>query len=156
MAKIFNKKETMNTETGEYKVSEYITDSDESIVWKPHSTFVKVFPNELKRFRNKMTSTDLFIIMDLIPHISYKSGMLTKNGNNDARYPLLAKDIEKITGFGKKAVLNSLNHMVDIKLLYKGKIGRGNQYFVNPHVFFKGKRINDTLIAMFKDYNLSP
>ena len=43
--------------------------------------------------------------------------------------------------------------MVDIKLLYRGETGKGYQYFVNPHIFFKGQKINDTLKAMFKDYD---
>lgn len=148
----YHKNETLDDETGEYTLKQFVSFDDDCQPWKTHFTFVKVFPKELKKFKSKLTSTDLFIIIDLLPHISYKSGMLTVSGKNDVRCPLLTKHISEITGFSKRAVLLSLGHMVELKLISRNKTGKGYQYFVNPHVFFKGAKINDTLIAMFKDY----
>ena len=90
-------KETVDLESGECEEQTYYFDDESKTqVWKPFENFIKVFPKELKSFKNKLRATDLFIIIDLLPFISYKSGMLTKSGKNDTRCPLMAKDIVEI------------------------------------------------------------
>lgn len=129
-----------------------IDDKPKEIVWKPKDIFLKVYVEELKKIRNKINATDMIFCFEILPYISYASGMLTKTGKNDKRCPLKLKDIMDVTGYSKNTVRDCLNRLVNVKVLSKTKVGRQNIYYANPHIFFKGRTINETLISMFKDY----
>jgi hypothetical protein len=120
--------------------------------WEPEPNFIKVFPEELKRVAPRLSGTDVLIIIYLIPYISYQTGMITKTGKNDERYPMEQSDITEITRYSKRTIIAAMDSLVKAKVFARNKVGKSYQYFVNPYIFFKGKFINKTLMAMFKEY----
>ena len=133
---------------------EFVKDveDDKDIVWKPREIFLKVYVNELKKIRHKMSTTEMCFCLDMLPYVGYSSGLLTKTGKNDKRFPLKTKDIMAITGYKETLVRDCLGRLVNIKVLARTKVGKEYLYYANPHIFFKGQKINETLISMFKEY----
>ena len=132
---------------------EFITAYDDSKVQvNQNKNFIKVFTDELMKIRKKMNSTDIIVSTILMHFISYESGMLTKTGKNDERYPLINEDIEKITGLSNKVIVKTMKKLVDIGVYARAKHKRSFKYFANPYIFMKGNSINRTLKDMFKEY----
>jgi len=132
---------------------EFITAYDDSKVQvNQNKNFIKVFTDELMKIRKKMNSTDIIVSTILMHFISYESGMLTKTGKNDERYPLVNKDIEHITGLSDKVIVKTMKKLVDVGVYARAKHKRSFKYFANPYVFMKGNSINKTLRDMFKEF----
>ena len=125
---------------------------DNVIVFNKDRNFIKLFTSQLKKLKKKVSQTETLILLDLTHYISYESGMLTKTGENDSRYPLTNKDIEKITEFSPGVVIKSMIHLVDVGVFARTKVGKNYIYFANPFIFCKGVKINKTLIDMFKKF----
>lgn len=151
MAKITRK----ITDIDEYGVlvNQFATGYDDSkVVINQNKNFIKVFTDELMKIRKKMNSTDIIVSTILMHFISYESGMLTKTGKNDERYPLVNKDIEHITGLSDKVIVKTMKKLVDVGVYARAKHKRSFKYFANPYVFMKGNSINKTLRDMFKEF----
>lgn len=139
-----------------YGFREDISEEQDRVLWQPEKKFVKVFPDELANVvtmlddeGKRLSGAELAIVMLLMGHISYNSGMLTKGGGN----PVSQSDIEKITGFNRITVVKSMDRLVRKKVFARNKVGKSYQYFANPYIFFRGRFINATLVDMFKTYN---
>ena len=134
-------------------VNQFGTAYDDSKVQvNQNKNFIKVFTDELMKMRKKMNSTDIIVSTILMHFISYESGMLTKTGKNDERYPLMNEDIEQITGLSNKVIVKTMKKLVDIGVYARTKHKRSFKYFANPYIFMKGNKINRTLKDMFKEY----
>ena len=134
-------------------VNQFATGYDDSkVVINQNKNFIKVFTDELMKIRKKMNSTDIIVSTILMHFISYESGMLTKTGKNDERYPLVNKDIEHITGLSDKVIVKTMKKLVDVGVYARAKHKRSFKYFANPYVFMKGNSINKTLRDMFKEF----
>jgi len=131
-----------------YGYRDNVVEDPGKVLWKPEDAFVKVFPEELARVATKLSGTETIITMMLMAYISYDSGMLTKGGG----YPLTHDDIQRITGYLKKAVIVNMDKLVKKKVFSRNRVGHAYQYFANPYIFFRGKYINNTLVDMFKSY----
>lgn len=152
MSRIHRKIIDIREEDGEI-CNEYSTAYDDNKVRINKSkTFIKVFTGELMKMRLKMSSTDIIVSTILMHFISFESGMLTKTGKNDERYPLVNKDIHGITGLSDKVVMKTMNKLVKIGVYARTKHKRSFKYFANPYIFMKGNSINKTLKDMFKEY----
>ena len=134
-------------------VNQFATGYDDSkVVINQNKNFIKVFTDELMKIRKKMNSTDIIVSTILMHFISYESGMLTKTGKNDERYPLMNEDIEELTGLTNKVVVKMMKKLVDIGIYARAKHKRSFKYFANPYIFMKGTKVNKTLLEMFKEY----
>lgn len=122
----------------------------ETIPWKIKDPFIKMFPESLRVVALNSSGTELAIIMSLIECIDYDTGMLSSHKG----FPITNIDIEEITGFNKKTIIIAMDNIVCNKILSRNKVGRSYQYFANPFIFMKGKRITTTLHAMFKNYKV--
>ena len=140
-----------------YGFREDMSDQDR-VLWQPEKKFVKVFPDELANVvtmlddeGKRLSGAELAIVMLLMGHISYNSGMLVKGGGN----PVSQSDIERITGFNRITVVKSMDKLVRKKVFARNKVGKSYQYFANPYIFFRGRFINATLVDMFKSYSVN-
>ena len=115
--------------------SDFFMENEE---WNPEQNFIKVFPEALKDVAHILSGTEMLIIIHMMPYISYQTGMLTKTGNNDDRYPVTQKDIESITSLSKSAVGTLMESLVTKRVYSRNRIGKSYQYFANPYIFFKG------------------
>lgn len=108
--------------------------------------YVKVFVKPAFEMARCLTGTETQFVNFLMPYISYDSGMLTKaNGR-----PLTRAQIAVETGLALKTVDRLLLSLRQKQVLSKNKMGRQIQFFMNPWLFMRGKRINKTLYEMFR------
>lgn len=114
------------------------------------NNFTKVHGSELMKYVDKLTSTDMAIMMCLINNVAYETCMLTKTGNNDKRYLLTHNDIERITGTSKRSVSTSMERLVSVGLLARVKHKNSYIYYANPFVFLKGNRVSKAIVDIFK------
>lgn len=124
---------------------------DESkMLWEPEDNFVKVFPRGLMDIVKDLTGPETLVVLAMVPHISYESGLLKKaNG-----YPITIHDISISVNAHEKTIIKTMTKLVAKMVFYRGKTGEKNthQFYANPYIFMKGKYINKTLHDMFKDY----
>lgn len=121
---------------------------EDNIPWKPEDEFIKIFPEELNKIAFNLTGAETLTLIRLLCFIDFGTGMLRKKDG----LPLLTSDIISLTGFSKVTVIDIMEDLVLKRILSRNKVGRTYQYFANPYIFFKGRYINPTLVAMFKDY----
>jgi hypothetical protein len=118
------------------------------IRWGDDRPFVKVFLDYMPQLALKLTGGALATALRLAEYINYDSGMLSKRGGN----PLSNDDIQEIMGYSKKTTIRVLDELVCRKVLCRTRAGHSYRYFANPYLFTRGKAINKTLDAMFKNY----
>jgi hypothetical protein len=63
-------------------------------------------------------------------------------------------DLVKLCRMGRTKTLNTINELIKKDIIYKGKNSKGLQYFINPWLFCRGKRIDIVLKTMFKNYRI--
>jgi len=124
---------------------DYLNDTEK---WIPEDSFIKAYPEALRKASSKMTGTECFMSIYLMPYISYTTGMLMK-GNNQ---PLKRKDMLRIFDMTEKTFDNNMNSLILKGIFSKNKVGREVQYFANPYLFTKGNKINKTLKSMFRNF----
>jgi hypothetical protein len=131
---------------------EFLKQREQLEDWEPEHEFIKVYPEGLEQIADILTGTEMLILVRLIPYISYHTGMLIIKDSFGDKRPIIQEDIMQITGYKKNAVVDTMDKLVRNKIMSRNKVGCTYQYFVNPYIFFKGKYINKTLKAMFKNY----
>lgn len=126
-------------------------EEEQRIPWRTEDTFVKLFTSDLAGIVDDLTGAEAFTLFALIPYISYETGMLTAGATSNKR-PLINEDIRYMIKRAESNVTIIMDKLVSKRILSRNKVGRSYQYFANPYIFFKGKFINKTLIAMFRKY----
>lgn len=110
--------------------------------------FIKLFRGVLDMLlKEKLNSADFSIILVCLMNLEYSSGAV--KGNNGKFVNV--SEISEITGLSRPTTTQSIDKLVNKKILHKGKTGNTVQLYVNPYIFMRGKVINKTLYAMFKD-----
>lgn len=131
---------------------EQSSDQVEKIKWNENEPYIKMFKKQFSSLAFELSASELIIALALTEYISYETGLIKKPSGA----PITMQDIEEITGFSKKTVIKSMQKLVSKKILFRGRTGNSEndpyQFYANPHIFFRGRYINPTLIAMFKDY----
>ena len=118
-------------------------------VWEVES-YTAVNNKELRLALEELNSAEKTFLFSVIPYIGYEDGLVKKrNGDN-----INNKDLIEITGLSKPTLIKTIKSLIDKKILYKHEVGRQNQYFINPWIFGRGKRIKIDLKRMFKDYKI--
>jgi len=118
------------------------------IEWKRNESFIKLYPEYAQRIALILNESELKIMFSVIQYVDYKSCMLMFG-----KRPLKNSDIEQITKLSHRAVSFATDGLVKKKIFARVKVGLAFQYIANPYLFIKGKYINETLIAMFKNYD---
>ena len=126
-------------------------EEDPRIPWRAEDTFIKLFTSDLADIVDDLTGSEAFTLFALIPYISYETGMLTIGTTNN-KHPITNEDIHHMIKRSESNVTIIMDKLVSKRILSRNKVGRSYQYFANPYIFFKGKFINKTLIAMFRKY----
>ena len=119
-------------------------------LWREGDEFVKLFPSDLVDIADGLTGPETLVMFAIIPYISYETGMLTVGQTN--KRPLGNHDIQAMTKKSDTTITAIMAKLAEKKIVSRNNLGRSYQYFANPYIFFKGKFINKTLIAMFREY----
>lgn len=119
--------------------------------WRTGDVFIKLFTSDIVDIVDDLTGAEAFALFSIIPYISYETGMLTMGATSNKR-PITNADICHVIKKAESNVTIIMDKLVLKRILSRNKVGRSYQYFANPYIFFKGKYINKTLIAMFRKY----
>jgi predicted transcriptional regulator len=137
------------------EVSENTAKNDEQVEklkWNENEPYVKMFRKQFASLALELSSSEFAITIILTEYISYETGLIKKHSGT----PIDMQDIEELTGFSKKTVIKAMQKLLSKKIVFRGRTGNTEndpyQFYANPHIFFRGRYINSTLIAMFKDY----
>ncbi|SHJ92749.1 hypothetical protein [Paramaledivibacter caminithermalis] len=113
----------------------------------PEKKFTKSFHSKLNDIRNEfgLSTAEMGVIFTLSFHIGYEDNLLYhENGT-----PLKKRDLYKILDLAHNAVDKYINSLVDKGILAKVKVKRSVNYYLNPYIFYRGNRIDNTLLNMF-------
>jgi hypothetical protein len=137
----------INTSRVSFILSDETVDSDK-MYWGMDRPFIKMFLDYMPKLALKLSGGAMATALRLTEYINYDSNLLSKRGGN----PLNNEDIQQIMEYSKKTVIRIMDELVSNKVLFRGRTGHSYQYYANPYLFNKGKYVNKTLAAMFKDY----
>ena len=159
MKRMRNKLESMGLDTTglslsykepEAKTDEEIAAEQQKELWRDGDEFIKLFTSDLVNVVDGLTGPETLVMFAIIPYISYETGMLTVGQTH--KRPLKNNDIQAMTKKSDTTITSIMAKLVEKRILSRNEVGRSYQYFANPYIFFKGKFINKTLIAMFNDF----
>jgi len=113
----------------------------------PDEAYIKTFTKPLTQLAETLTGPETSLVYYLVQYLSYESGMLKhRNGQ-----PLDRAYISDETGQSERTVDRLLQGLKEKHVMGRNVVGREVQYFLNPWLFMRGKRINRTLHDMFKN-----
>lgn len=122
-------------------------DADARPRFEPEKKFTKSFHSKLQNIRNEfsLSTMEMGIIFTLSFHIGYEDNLLC----HDNGTPLKKKDLSKILDLAHNAIDKYMASLVDKGILAKVKVKRSVNYYLNPYIFYRGSRIDNTLLNMF-------
>ena len=124
--------------------------TDEKFIPWNCGNFVKGNQQEIKPLAEELSYIQSSLLFVLMPYVSYKSCLISYPNGKDINL----QTISELFGSNIKTASKVTGQLIKMHILYKGRIGNNNQYFMNPWVMYKGNYINKTLKAMFKDYQI--
>ncbi len=111
------------------------------------------YKGNVKEARKIMKELDVYekaFLFSIAPYVGYEDCCLKYDNGIELKFDALVD----ISGISKGKLSSVINGLVEKDILYKGKNSNSTQYFVNPWLFCKGKRINKVLKTMFKNYQI--
>jgi len=126
------------------RTADYLSDTVELL---PDEPYVKAYTRPMFELSKSLTGTEMQLVHFLLQYLSFESGVLKhENGQFLAR-----SFVVKETGLSERTTDRALQGLRDKRILNRAVSGRDVQYFMNPYLFMRGKRINKTLHEMFKN-----
>ena len=109
--------------------------------------YTKIYNRPMFSLAKSLSGSEMQMVYFLLPYLSYESGMLkARNGQ-----PLTRQQISDKTGLSINTVDRLLQGLKKVQVIGRNVVGREVQYFMNPYLFMRGKRINWTLRDMFQN-----
>lgn len=106
---------------------------------------------ELRLILEELDSSERTFLFSIMSFIGYEEGILKKRNGEI----ISSKDLLEISNLSKPTLNKVIKRLEMKKILYKKEEkGKQNQYFINPWIFSRGKRIKTELKDMFKDYKI--
>lgn len=113
--------------------------------------FVKIYSNTLFHLSMSLTGPESQFINYLIQYIRYGSGILARTENNGGSKTLTRREMSVETGLSERMVDKLLKGLVEKQVIGKHKTGQDISFTVNPFIFMKGNRVNETLFTFFRN-----
>lgn len=148
----------MNTETGEI---DYSLREEDSIrvdtreqkeyranhkYIKKSNSFVKVYKDTISILANEdLTKSEYKIILVALAYLDKTSGILTEYGINISKNRFI-----ELVGISHNTFTEGINHLIELKIMARTKVGRNSVYIMNPFIFQNGTYINATLYKLFR------
>jgi hypothetical protein len=109
--------------------------------------FIKVYTRTLFELSKSLTGTESQFVNYLIQYIRYNTGILAhENGKH-----LTRATMSKETGLHKKTIDKLLNGLYAKEVIGRHKTGRSLTFTVNPFIFMRGQKVNQTLVELFSN-----
>jgi hypothetical protein len=112
--------------------------------------FSKVNGEELKLLNPTLSTSERSVLLSLLPYVSYSSCLIQHSNGRDINLD----GIVKLSGMSYNTVLAAVDSLITRDIIYKGKNSKGNQFFINPWIAYKGNTINKVLFDMFRNYRI--
>lgn len=126
------------------KTTDYLKDTVEIM---KENDFVKGYTKSLLYLGKRLSTSEMNMVFYFLQYISYESGALKHPNGKLLTRSFIASDLK----LSERSVDRALQGLKTKKVISHNYIGKEVQYFVNPWIFMKGKRINKTLYDMFKN-----
>lgn len=126
------------------KTVDYLQDTVELL---PDANFVKAYTKPLTQLAKSLTGPEMNMVYYLLQYISYESGALKHHNGQLLTRRFIANEMD----LSERTVDRILQGLKAKKVISHNYIGKEVQYYVNPWLFMRGKRINKTLYEMFKN-----
>jgi hypothetical protein len=115
------------------------------ILINKEESFIKVFTKPLFELSKCLSGTESQFINYLIQFVRYDTGILAYDNGKHVTREAMAKD----TGLSKKTIDRLIISLSDKEVLGKHKTGRCTTLTVNPFIFMRGHKVNQTLYEFF-------
>ena len=92
-----------------------------------------------------LTKSEYKIILKALSYLDKVSGILIEDGVNISKNRFI-----EITKLSHNTFTERVNHLIDLQIMTRAKVGRANVYMINPFIFENGTYINTTLYRLFK------
>lgn len=112
--------------------------------------YSKVNSDELRLLTPTLTASERSVIFSLLPYVSYTSCLIQYPNGRDINFD----SIVKLCGMSHNTTMATIETLIAKDILYKGRNSKGNQYFMNPWIAYRGNTINKVLFDMFKNYKI--
>ncbi len=109
--------------------------------------FIKVYTRTLFELSKNLSGTESQFINYLIQYVRYNTGILA-HGNGKH---LTRNAMSRETGLSKKTIDRLLFNLCAKEVLGRHKTGRTLTFTVNPFIFMRGQKVNQTLVEFFKN-----
>jgi hypothetical protein len=107
--------------------------------------FIKVFTKPLFELSKSLNGTESQFVNYLMQYIRYSTGTIAYSNGKPVTRATMSKD----TGLSKKTIDRLINSLTDKEILGKHKTGRCITLTVNPFIFMRGQKVNQTLYEFF-------
>jgi predicted transcriptional regulator len=121
--------------------------SEPQIYINKEEPFIKVYTKPLFELSKSLSGTESQFINYLIQFVRYDTGILAYSNGKHITRTSMVKD----TGLSKKTIDRLIISLSDKEILGKHKTGRCVTLTVNPFIFMRGHKVNQTLYEFFKD-----
>ena len=113
---------------------------------KQSNSFVKVYKDTIGLLaKEDLTKSEYKIILVALAYLDKTSGILTENGVNIGKQRLI-----ELVEISHNTFTEGVNHLIELDIMARTKVGRNNVYLMNPFIFLNGTYINATLYRIFK------
>jgi hypothetical protein len=133
-----------------FNITTYIKDATK-IKWKSsrgkRNEFIKLFMNEIERAKGlyDLTRSEVLFLLSLSSYLSWEENLLVDNEGIPLNQKRLCKELDT----DRKTVSKNMKSLEQKKCLIRIWDGRDVYYLVNPHLMFKGEKINRSIPKVF-------
>jgi group I intron endonuclease len=114
-----------------------------------YKNFIKINIDELMLQLKILSFTEKVFLFSILPYVDYDCSLKYKN----ERY-MSIKNIIALTSIPKTTVYNSINSLIQKKIIYKIKNNNKTIIFINPWLFLKGNKLDEILKIIFANYKI--
>jgi len=112
--------------------------------------FYKGNMDEVRKQLESLSVYEKAFLFCIVSYVGYEDCCIKFDNGNCIGFD----DLVKLCRMGRTKTLNTINELIKKDIIYKGKNSKGLQYFINPWLFCRGKRIDVVLKTMFKNYRI--
>lgn len=105
--------------------------------------FVKVYYKKMFELSRSLSGTEMQFVNYLMQYIRYESGLLAYDNGRPLTKKTISKELEKDIRTIERWFLTLINREVVKKV--------DDEFYINPFLFMRGKRISKTLFEIFKN-----
>ena len=124
-----------------------ITEFKNSIDLNKNELFIKVYIKTLFDLSDIMTGAESVFLFYLLSFLSYKDGVIKYSNGKIVTKQHMAKDTKKSV----RNIERLLYSLISKEIIGIHKSGENISYTVNPFLFMRGKRIDNSLYDLYKN-----